>query len=428
MSTRHAIAIVAVFGAVGLWPIPLAAQGTTADNHIAYYERVLQRNPRDGRTWLRLGDAMIRKARETGDLAYFGRAEQALRRSLEVAPDNAGALRHLAYVFYSRHQFAEAVEHAGRAVEVDRADGDAWGVLGDAYLELGRYDDAERAYRAMLAAKEDLYSLSRRAGLKTVRGDTGGAATDLRQAVAIGKASRQPPESIAWAQWQLGSDHFGQGKLGHAEASFQASLETLPGYHRALAGLAQVRAAQGRGDEAVELYRKALGVIPLPEYAAALGDVYRALGRQDDARRQYDMVEYMGRLSELNQIVYNRELAYFYADHDIQLDRALALARRELEARRDVYAWDVLAWTLHKNGQHDDAAAAIAEALRPGTRDARLFFHAGMIARGRGRTEEARRYLGQALSLNPHFHLVQADQARKILAELDGAHTKTVKP
>ena len=45
------------------------------------------------------------------------------------------------------------------------------------------------------------------------------------------------------------------------------------------------------------------------------------MGRSDDAKKQYALVEYIGRLSALNQVLYNRELAYFYADHDVNLDR-----------------------------------------------------------------------------------------------------------
>ena len=69
-------------------------------------------------------------------------------------------------------------------------------------------------------------------------------------------------------------------------------------------------------------------------------------GRTAEASKQYALVEYIGRLSALNQIVYNRELALFYADHGRRLPEALDLARRELDVRRDVYTWDVLAWTL----------------------------------------------------------------------------------
>ncbi len=121
-------------------------------------------------------------------------------------------------------------------------------------------------------------------------------------------------------------------------------------------------------------------MIPLPEYAAALGDIYAKLGRPAEAKQQYALVEYIARLNALNRTVYNRELVYFYADHGIKQVEALDLARREIELRKDIYGYDALAWALYSSGQAEEALAPIMEALRLGTRDARLFLHAGMIA------------------------------------------------
>jgi tetratricopeptide (TPR) repeat protein len=159
-------------------------------------------------------------------------------------------------------------------------------------------------------------------------------------------------------------------------------------------------------------------VIPLPDYAAALGDVYAKMGRVEDAQKQYDLVAYIGNLNTLNRVLYNRELAYFYADHDIKLQEALDLAKKELEVRRDIYVYDVLAWTLHKNGNPHEALAAMTEALKMETKDARLFFHTGMIYHHLGEPDRAREYLQRALATNPYFHPLYADVADRTLKEL----------
>jgi tetratricopeptide (TPR) repeat protein len=99
--------------------------------------------------------------------------------------------------------------------------------------------------------------------------------------------------------------------------------------------------------------------------------------------------------------------------------QALELAWRELDVRRDVYTHDVLAWALYRNGRLQEALAEMTEALRLGTRDARLFFHAGLIHHALGHAEQAREYLEQALATNPHFHVLQADVARDVLVALD---------
>lgn len=414
------VLILAMMGFLTMGSLPVSAQRMATDNHITYYERLLQRNPLNPRAYYGLGDALIRKARETGDPSYFNRAEEALKKSLDINPNNAGAMRHLAYVFYSRHEFEPAAVHAGKAIEMDSTDGDSYGILGDALMETGEYQKAEDAYQKMMQLEQSLYSYSRRAGLNSVRGDSGGAMADLERAVAAGNAAKQPAESIAWAEWQLGNDHFTLGKLAKAEAFYRRSLATYPNYYRALAGMAQVRAAQKRYDEAIDLYRKAIAILPMPEYIAGLGDIYGKIGNSDEARKQYELVEYIGKLNALNKALYNRELAYFYADHDIKPKEGLELARRELDYRRDIYAYDVMAWNLYKNGKAEEAREAINNALRLGTKDAKLFYHAGMIYHRLGDKPNAQKYLKIALETNSHFHILFADEAARTLKGLEG--------
>jgi tetratricopeptide (TPR) repeat protein len=123
-------------------------------------------------------------------------------------------------------------------------------------------------------------------------------------------------------------------------------------------------------------------------------------------------------LGHINQVLHNRDLALFYADHGIKLDEALALAHKEFEVRHDVYTWDALAWALYKNGKYPEASDAMQNALRPGTRDALLLFHAGMIDAALGQTAQAKESLEQALTINPHFHVLYAEEARRQLNQL----------
>ena len=58
------------------------------------------------------------------------------------------------------------------------------------------------------------------------------------------------------------------------------------------------------------------------------------------------------------------------------------------------------------------------EALRLGTQDAKLLYHAGMIARRARDRAAATEYLRRALALSPQFDLLQARTARQALAEL----------
>ena len=94
----------------------------------------------------------------------------------------------------------------------------------------------------------------------------------------------------------------------------------------------------------------------------------------------------------------------------------IAQARAALAARPSIYAHDALAWALYRAGEYEEAWREIDLALRLGTRDAMLHFHAGMIARARGDEPAAREHLGAALRINPFFSVRYAPEARAALA------------
>ena len=48
------------------------------------------------------------------------------------------------------------------------------------------------------------------------------------------------------------------------------------------------------------------------------GDLYKLSGRERDASTQYALIAKIARLNEINGVLYNRQLALFYADHDMK--------------------------------------------------------------------------------------------------------------
>jgi tetratricopeptide (TPR) repeat protein len=226
------------------------------------------------------------------------------------------------------------------------------------------------------------------------------------------------PETRAWCRVHLGDLLINTNDAAAAGREFDRALAELPDYHLAFAGLARARLAAGDTDSAVRLYERARQHVPLPDTAIALGDLHLKLGHLDEAKKLYDMVEIIERTSLAGQNTYSRQLALFYADHDVKLDDALHIMRRERAARSDIYTCDALAWVLYKKGDLAAAKTAIVEASRLGTRDARIEYHAGMIEHALGHPREAARRLQLALDINPSFDVLQAEVARQTLRTL----------
>jgi tetratricopeptide (TPR) repeat protein len=416
-----ATSIFLVFAAASGW-----GQPTGTDRLIQSLQSRVSMFPADYRSPDQLGLAYIQKGRETGDASYYELAKQALNKSLEMRANDleaASATMHMAVVCMVEHRFRDAVTWAESALALGSGDASPWAIVGDALADMGEYDKAATAYAKLhgLGGEQDespslFYQRdSRMSYLRFISGDSQGAIQVMQGAVGAAVALHMPGENIAWSLFQLGDYFFQSGNLAGAENAYKNALSQYPGYYRALAALARVRVGQGRYPEAIQLYRGALAAVPFPEYAAELGDVYAKVLRPEEAAQQYELVEFIGYLSAINKVLYNRELALFYADHDMKLKEALKLARKELEVRQDIYTWDALAWALYKNGDFQEAAEAMSKALRPGTQSAMLFFHAGMIYDGLGERDKARDYLRRALATNPHFHIFYADVALKIV-------------
>ena len=141
-------------------------------------------------------------------------------------------------------------------------------------------------------------------------------------------------------------------------------------------------------------------------------------GQPEQAQLQYETVEYIGKLAKINRQIYNRQLANFYSDHNIHPTEALALALAELASRKDIYGYDAAAWAQYKNGDLEEAQALMKQAMTLGTRDARLYYHAGMIEHALGNEQAARQWLEEAMSINPHFSILDSGILRTTLQTL----------
>ena len=146
--------------------------------------------------------------------------------------------------------------------------------------------------------------------------------------------------------------------------------------------------------------------MPRPEFFHALGDVYRAAGREADAKAWHAKA-LDGYLRSANDGVahFYHHLAGYYADVEKNGAEAVKWARKDVEIRRTTATLDALAWALHAAGDFSGSASAMDEALARGgaTADAHVLYHASLIYFRAGNAAKARDCLTRAAVANPKF-------------------------
>lgn len=397
--------------------ISVQAADSPLDEQIKSDQTLLKTNPKNVQVLNHLAFLYTRKVRQSVDFSYNISAEKLVEQALSIDPKNYDSLLNLSIIYMAQHRFAEARDTAKKATAANPYGSGAFGILGDALYELGSYKECAKAYDQMGDLKPGAPYYSRVSSFRNVAGDPEGAISIMKEALDASDPSDL--EDYSWYFLQLGNLSFDSGKTPNAETYYRESLKWNSSSYNAWAGLAKTQAAQGKLQDAIVSYQKAMAIVPMPDFAASLGDIYAVLGKPQEAERQYALVEYIGALSKVNQEIYNRQIAMFYADHDRKLDEALKLVQSEISVRKDIYGYDALAWCLYKNGKIAESVTAIRQALTMGTKDAKIFYHAGIIFSAAKQNAEAKKYLKMALSIQPHFHPLYAARAAQMVQKME---------
>ncbi len=400
-------------GATNEAPAPLER---SSDTMLQRFQERLRRNPDDSYAYAQLGLSYLQRVRENADASLYARAEEALNEALQRDPDQFDAILGHGILALALHDFHGALRWGERARGLNPYSAEALGILVDAQVELGRYEEAVATAQAMVDLRPDLTSYSRVSYLRELHGDVTGAILAMQAAADSGMAGT---EAALWAQTQLGHLYFNNGDLEGAEGAYEKALWAKADYPFAQAGLARVRAAQGRMDEAIDLYQPLATRLPLPEFAVALGEVYEAVGRHQEAQQQFDLVGAIYQLQASAGMDIDAEAALFEANHGSNPAKAVEQGRAAYERRPSLFAADALAWALYRAGAFEEARHYSNEALRLGTREALWQYHAGMIALALGDDAATGLHLQTALTINPHFSPSHAPAARAILERLE---------
>jgi tetratricopeptide (TPR) repeat protein len=385
------------------------------DEAIERAQQRLRLVPGDHPTWAMLGMAYLERARITGDATFYGRAERALRRSLDERPDDdPAALSGLGALANARHDFTAARDFARQALRLNRYDADAYGVLADAETQLGHADAATEAVQRMLDLRPGLPALARASYDLEQHGRLAMARSMMERALA----AAYDPAASAFCRYHLGELAWHAGDLNEAWAQYGAGIAADPSSLPLRRGLARVAFARGDVDGALAGYAELTAASPTPDHLLEYAELLRAAGRDAEAADQLALAEVGHGLfvdSGGTDDLTGAELAIAQS----RPADALRLAEREWGRREFADVADTLAWALHLNGRDAEAIEYAERAGALGARNARYAFHRGMIGLSLGHRAAAREQLARALELNPYFSPVDGPIAARTLAELE---------
>ena len=244
----------------------------------------LAKNPNDLASWLKLSEVFITEARITGNFgsnfdAALSILDHVIEKSGKDKARRSEALTLKAAVKLSQHQFSEALALGKEAVALDPHRAFNYGVLVDANVELGNYEEAVRMSDKMVTTRPDLRSYSRISYLREIHGDVMGAIAAMDLAV---KAGYPGQEETSWCRTVLGRLHENSGDLKSAEVQYMIAINERPNYPPAMAAMGRLELKKKNTAKAEEWLDQAIALVPDPHYYMELARVREAQGRSDD--------------------------------------------------------------------------------------------------------------------------------------------------
>lgn len=396
---------------------PALTTTTDLGDQLAALQAKVDRSPDDIRAWQSLATVAVRRAGQLGDPAYYDLARRAVDRADRLIVDDPQTLAARGELALALHDFRAALRYGERAQRELRDNVGVLGIVVDAQVELGRYDDAAVTLQRMLDLRPSVSALSRASYLRELTGDLDGARTAMRQAETAASGATAGRATVTALRGDLA---FQDGDLTLAAEHYARALETSPDLVAAAVGAARVQAASGDVAGAERALSAVVERLPTPDAVTLLADVQRLRGDNVAADGGDELARTLSRLQAEQGQVVDLELALFEADRGDDPVRAVTLARRAYEARPDnVYAADAMAWALARGGDIAGARRPLRRALRMGSVDPAVRFHAAWILARSGDTAEAREHLTFVAERNPWFSFALIDDAAALADELD---------
>lgn len=377
----------------------------------------------------------------TGDQKSVNAAIERLEDLMINARDSAvvNGLLGRAYLYSYRGSrkaahLEQATLYSERAVQLDASLPDAQVSLGELYVTMGRFGQAEASFREALKLRRD------HPGALLGLADTFDGLGRAAEAEAFYERVLKlvPGWPTAWSRF--GRFCYSRGRYGRAVEVFRTMSTLVPDSPRPFTNLGAAYHALGRYDEAVQAYQRAIALGPTASGWSNLGTSQYALGRYDEAAHSFEEAI---RLAPDNYLLWaNAGDAFRWSKAPASRARqayqqAIALGRKDLGINpTDALVRAVIGSSLAKIGRIPEAKKEVDAALRANPTDGNVLYHAAVTARLRGDDDAALLWVRRAIdagyvprdaAADPELAVLRNRKEFQDLLRPSGANTKEKK-
>ncbi len=401
-------------------PISTTSEWINTKAAIEGLQYKLRRNKEDNQSKLLLALAYMQEARVTGEHPYYFPAALELVEDILDQNNIDPAIRFEATVAkasiqLSLHQFDNALKTGKEALKMNDKRAAVYGVLCDAYVELGNYNKAIEMADKMVEIRPDLMSYARVSYLRELHGDTEGAIEAMEMAARAGQPGL---EQTAWAKYTLGQLYEKTGNLQTAQLIYNQILEERPSYAFALAGLGRLEAKNGNTDKAIEIFTKAANTLPEFSFQQELAKLYQQKGEKEKARKIMDELLEGFEEDEKAGHIMNLEKATAHLVLDNDPDKALEFAMKEYKARpNNIEVCKTMANIYYAKKDYNLADKYLQKALRTNAQDASTLCLRGLVDYKTGKIARGEQFIRKSFSIDPFQDSPISQEGKALLSQ-----------
>lgn len=387
-------------------------------NAYASARAVLAKKPNQLEAYLKIATVFIHEARVTGEHGhYYPGALKVLNhvcnQESETTDVRFRALSMKAAVLLSQHEFEEALTIGKEAVDINPYNAQIVGVLVDAYVELGQYDEAVKMADQMISIRPDLRSYARVSYLRQIHGDVKGSIEAMKMAVTAGFPGT---EELAWTRYTLGQLYETYGDLDNAKMQYQMAMKERLDYPFAIAALAEIERKKGDYKAAEKLLKQACDIIPEVGFYEQLAGLYQETGKEEASQKL--LAEIYEMLQDDVNSGHNMSMEYaaLYLDMTNDIDKSVKILEAEYQKRpNNIDVNQLLATAYYHKGDLEKAVKHNQKANITNSKDPKLLCLNGLLASKQGEAKKGKEFIKTSFDANPYQSHSLVLDAKKVL-------------